>query len=307
MTARAQARRGAKRKQMPQTETAPLARSFTAPNLLTALRRLGMGGLVAGLAVASISAWPVVRDWASVPMSEIQFSGYSGGEFSGYSDYGASEEELLGLALPLMGESYWELDVEKIKRAVETHPWVREATVSKRWPEKVIVGVDEFMPVARWNDNQLLSMRGHLFAVENIEAFSHLPHFSVPWRAVPSRDTIQLLADRYNDYQRQLAKAGLEITEMNYITPHNVALTVNTGLNLFLGTSDHQQRLQRFVNFVGRLQPGQLQELATVDMRYPDGIAVSSHAARSENVEGYELAGRPLDNADAAVTGDSHG
>lgn len=299
-------RRGARRKQAPKSRRRPVSSTFSAEALQSGLRRLGLGGLLGLLAVGIISAWPLARDWAMVPMSEIEFSGYSGGEFSGGSVYGASEEELLELSLPLMGDSYWELDVEKIKRAVETHPWVREATVSKRWPEKVIVGVDEFSPVARWNNTQLLSMQGHLFAVENIADFSHLPHFSVPWRVTPNRETIQVLVDRYNRYQLELANAGLEISEMNYITPQNVVLTANNGLTLFLGTTDHLRRLSRFAGFVDRLELGYLDKVATIDLRYPDGIAVARRVVE-QDVSLKELADRNGRPESVPKAGDAHG
>ncbi len=235
---------------------------------------LGFGGVLAGLALLVMFSMPPVKQFLTVPVTDIAFEGYTGSEFVSASTGGVSEEELLELALPLMGESYWQLSVEHIKRAVEQHPWVRRATVSKRWPAKVIVGVDEYVPVARWNDRYLMSMTGELFEVANVEVYRDLPHFILGWEDSGNALLVREMVDRYNRYQSLLAPLALQITRMGLRTMDDIWLETENGVRIEMGSQDHEARLQRMVTFC--LQQGleSIQSWQSIDLRYAKGISV---------------------------------
>lgn len=243
------------------------------------LSYLGMGGAIALVALAAITWMPAVKDWWSVPMTDIAFIGYTGGEFIGANTGGVSEEELLELALPLMGGSYWQLSVEQMKLAIESHPWVRRATVSKRWPAKVIVGIDEYVPVARWNEHQLMSMTGELFKVSNVDAYKDLPQFSIHWADHSEAVKVREMVERFNQYQTLLEPLSLEIKQMGLRTMDNVWLDIEGGLRIELGTQDHHKRLQRLIDFCLQQGVEQIQDWQVVDLRYVNGISVREKSA----------------------------
>ncbi len=46
------------------------------------------------------------------------------------------------------GTTMWSVDLARVARGVERHPWVRSARASRRWPDTVVVEVEEYVPVA---------------------------------------------------------------------------------------------------------------------------------------------------------------
>lgn len=247
-----------------------------------ALAFLGFGGVLASVTLLAIMWMPPVKQFFSIPMTNIEFVGYTGGEFVGANTGGVSEEELLELAIPLIGGSYWQLSVEKIKQAVETHPWVRRATVSKRWPAIVVVGVDEYVPIARWNEQVLMSMTGELFEVSNVTAYSRLPHFKLNWGDSENPEMVRGMVERYNRYQNLLEPLSLQITQMGLRTLDDVWLSTEGGLRIELGSQNHEQRLQRMVQFCLQQGVESLQAWKSIDLRYAKGISVSEKVLASK-------------------------
>ena len=60
----------------------------------------------------------------------------------------ASWAELRHLSDIRNGDRIWEIDADRIARNVERHPWVRQATVRRSFPDTVVVRLEEHRPVA---------------------------------------------------------------------------------------------------------------------------------------------------------------
>jgi hypothetical protein len=68
----------------------------------------------------------------------------------------ATPAELRHLADLPNGTAVWQVDREAVTRAVERHPWVREASARVQWPHTVIVSVEEHVPTAILHDQDHL-------------------------------------------------------------------------------------------------------------------------------------------------------
>lgn len=79
-------------------------------------------------------------------------------EFEGASR--ASEAELRHLASLQNGSTIWSVDLERVAAGVATHPWVRAASARRRFPNAVVVEVEEHAPEA------VLAYQGGLFYVD---------------------------------------------------------------------------------------------------------------------------------------------
>lgn len=272
-------RRGAERLQVDASNRLGLTRRVTdelrTRSLLFSIGNVGFGGLIAILAVLFVLLQPIVKTFFAAPISEVQFSGFSGGAFNEEYGSGVSEEELLAIAVPFMGSSYWEVNLEELRLAIEEHPWVRQAIVRKSWPETLWVGVDEYVPVARWNDNKLLTMDGSLFEVESQAVFNNLPRFSLRWLEQPSRAMVSDLVREFNQLQLVLRELSLKIEEIEMLTTNNLRVSSHDGPVIFLGTQDHQLRLDRLRVFAESIGINQLRRFESIDLRYSNGIAVS--------------------------------
>ncbi len=179
--------------------------------------------------------------------------------------------------------TFFTVDLERVRTSLEKLPWVREARVERRWPDTLVVSLSEHVPMARWNDNALLSTSGDVF----VAALNQ----SLPKLAGPA-DSSDEVATAYRRYQTTLAPLGMAISELRLSPRQAWRIRLDNGMQIALGRGQADARLARFVALYPRLFADQaganpdLQHAAassepavavapvTVDLRYSDGFAV---------------------------------
>lgn len=175
--------------------------------------------------------------------------------------------------------TFFTVDLDSVRNSLEKLPWVREARVERRWPDTLVVSLNEYVPLARWNDNALLSADGHLF----IAAVSGpLPRLSGP------EGSHAEVTAAYQRHQAALEPLGMVIAEVRLSPRRAWRLRLNNGMQLALGREQTDARLARFVSLYPRLfaaGPAPADAVAetdavapaipvTVDLRYSDGFAL---------------------------------
>jgi cell division protein FtsQ len=60
--------------------------------------------------------------------------------------------------------TFFTVDLERVREALEKLPWVREAKVARHWPDTLVVSLTEHKPLARWNQDALVNDQGEVFA-----------------------------------------------------------------------------------------------------------------------------------------------
>lgn len=175
--------------------------------------------------------------------------------------------------------TFFTVDLESVRLSLEKLPWVREAQVERRWPDTLVVSLVEHVPLARWNDDALVSEAGEVFVAA---AGAHLPRLSGP--ADSSDDVVAA----YRRYQAALVPLGMRIDELRMSPRRAWRLRLDNGMALALGREHTDARLARFVTLYPRLFGAQSATVAatqgtapaapatpvTVDLRYSDGFAV---------------------------------
>lgn len=172
--------------------------------------------------------------------------------------------------------TFFTVELEHVRSSLEKLPWVREARVERRWPDTLVVSLVEHVPLARWNDDALVSAAGDVFVAA---ANQSLPRLYGP------EDSSAEVVAAYRSYQSTLAPLAMKIDEVR-LTPRRAwRLKLDNGMQLALGREHAQTRLARFVAvypalFAPRL-PVDEAETATetvqpvaVDLRYPDGFSI---------------------------------
>ena len=180
--------------------------------------------------------------------------------------------------------TFFTVDLENVRSSLEKLPWVREARVERRWPDTLVVSLVEHVPLARWNDNALVSETGAVF----VAALSQpLPRLSGP------EDSSTEVVAAYRTYQKALAPLGMTIDELRLSPRRAWRLRLDNGMQIALGREQANVRLARFVALYPRLFAAPLvantaatnatetpiettppMHPVTVDLRYPDGFAV---------------------------------
>lgn len=161
--------------------------------------------------------------------------------------------------------NFFTVDLERVRAAFEKLPWVREARVTRRWPDTLVVSFSEHVPLARWNDVGLVNQQGEVFAAALDE---DLPHFSGPENSETE------VTQAYRQYQQFLATLGRTISELQLSPRRAWRLRLDDGTQITLGREEAAARLARFTRLYPKLFADPSRVPTHVDLRYADGFAV---------------------------------
>ncbi len=239
-----------------------------ASRLVVSLRQLALWGFAGLFALAIIWA---VRDLRALPMGEVLISGYSG---AAHSNRGVRIEELEEIIESYRRQPYWQIDLGALQRDLEAHTWVRRATLYRRWPDKISIGIDEQVPIARWNEKHLLASSGELVSVDEAALFSSLPQFRVALVQPGNQQAVRAMVGHYNSLQQVLSRQHQRIVELGVSETQDVWLVTKGGARIELGREQQLQRLQRLVDFIEGGVITSWRVIGRADMRYPAGLSV---------------------------------
>ena len=176
--------------------------------------------------------------------------------------------------------NFFTSDLEQVRNTFEAVPWVRKASVRREWPNQLIVQVEEHEALGTWGDDgRLLSVKGDAFTANLAEADEDhaLPAFDGP-----EGSEKEVLA-RFKDLRGWFAPISLVPTAISLSNRYAWTVRLDNGMSVELGREQDKTamkgRVQRLVSIypqlVARLQEGRID---TIDMRYPNGLALSSAA-----------------------------
>jgi len=171
--------------------------------------------------------------------------------------------------------TFLSVDLDAVRRAFETLPWVRKVEVRRVWPDRIQVSIEEHVALARWGADaparRLVNIYGEVFTGELPDAV-RLPQFSGPVGSALE------VTRHYAAFRQALAPLQLEPRQVLLSPRYAWQLRLSNGLTLELGPDQLKepvlQRLARFVAFypqtLGRLN----RRLEYADLRYPSGFAL---------------------------------
>ncbi|MBX3016752.1 MAG: FtsQ-type POTRA domain-containing protein [Bdellovibrionaceae bacterium] len=85
-------------------------------------------------------------------------------------------------ALKMKGRDLWSLDMDEVVREIKARPWVREVSLSRSWPDALVLSIDpkELKALARAKKGALVPVLedGTTLSAEQMTNFVSLPIFS---------------------------------------------------------------------------------------------------------------------------------
>jgi cell division protein FtsQ len=175
--------------------------------------------------------------------------------------------------------NFFTTNLEQVRTTFEAVPWVRRATVRREWPDRLVVEVEEHEALGTWGEGRLLSVKGDVFTANLAEADDdhELPAFTGP-----AGSEKEVLA-RFAELRAWFAPVKLVPQALSLSSRYAWTVKLDNGMSVELGREPNKnairERVQRLVGvypqLVARLQEGRID---TIDMRYPNGLALSSAA-----------------------------
>lgn len=165
---------------------------------------------------------------------------------------------------------YFTADIDEVRAALLTLPWVQDASIRRQWPSTLRVRITERRPIAYWSDDALMSDRGEVFRPKLINRDMPLPMISGP-------DGLhQKVWEFLVELHSELSGLGLEVNRLVLDERRSWSMQLSNGVELRLGRNDTERRIQRFVRVFSMQNAPKIDDINYIDLRYPNGFAMKS-------------------------------
>lgn len=184
------------------------------------------------------------------------------------------------------------LDVSAVQHSLAALPWVSEADVQRRFPDRLAITLVEHRAVARLGTNRLLSDTGDVFDAPGAGGVQGLPMLD----AAPAQ-----ASKAFELHQRAaalVAPIGLAIARTEISTRGALAFDLTQGGRVVLGRTDSLASLARLVRVAPAALGSAGEPFGRIDLRYAHGFAVlPPEVARRLDQEAQAPAAPPLAHA----------
>ena len=188
-------------------------------------------------------------------------------------------EEIAAAAGISLTGNFFTVNLDAVRSALEKQPWIRKASIRRRWPDGIELDLEEYVAAARWQepddngaDMRLVDPHGEVFTVPATPTLARAPLLSGPEGSAP------LLLARYREFRTLLSPLG-RVLRAVVLSPRQAwQLRLDDGLTLELGRDQPQhpidERIARFTATYGEVQARIKTAISVIDMRYPNGFAL---------------------------------
>jgi len=242
----------------------PLAQRLPKPNF-GLLKRLTWPVLLVLLGFAAYELMQRALPYADRPIAKISVEG----DLS-YISQQAVQQRIA----PFVAASFFSIDLTGMRAELEQMPWIAHAEVRRVWPDQVLIRLEEQLPVARWGDEALLNNQGQAFTPRELANYEHLPQLQGPQRAQEQvMQQYQMLSQMLRPLGFSVAR--LELRERGSWFLSTGVTSTGQGIELLLGRDHLVEKMRRFVVIYDKTLKEQIANIARIDLRYPNGLAVA--------------------------------
>ena len=180
-------------------------------------------------------------------------------------------------AIPKVQGNFFTTNLDQVRAAFESVPWVRKASVQRVWPNRLVVQLEEHEVLGTWGeDGRLISTQGDVFTANLAEAEDDAKLVKLSGPEGSEKEVLQ---------QFKLFKEWFEVLKLN---PEEVQLSsryawsvfLDNGMRVDLGRVQDASKLKARVDQLARVYPQLTTRLGdkilNIDMRYPNGLALKT-------------------------------
>ncbi|MEO4045806.1 cell division protein FtsQ/DivIB [Pseudomonas sp. CAU 1711] len=256
----------------------PLAARLPKPDfggLASGVKRLGWPLLLLALGVGTYEGAQRLLPYADRPIAKVSVQG----ELS-YISQQAVQERIA----PYVSASFFTVDLTGLRTDLERMPWIARAEVRRVWPDQVAITLEEQLPIARWGDGALLNNQGRAFAPREAANYEHLPLLSGPQRAQ------QQVMQQYQVLSQLLRPLGFSIGSLELREHGSWFISTAQGVDILLGRDHLVDKMRRLASIHDKVLKQQIANIARIDLRYANGLAVAWREPVAPEAAGKALA-----------------
>ena len=180
-----------------------------------------------------------------------------------------NQQDLAMMVNESISGGFLRVDLSELKQVVEQHPWVSRVMVERQWPSQLKIDITEEVPIARWGDKAFLNRLGESL---NITDNSHL--HKLPLLTADFGESTEIM-EQYQYLSRLLLPTGLKLSELQLDAMGVWKVKTNRGIRLVIGRDEVGEKIRRLVAVWESGLEIQSDNIAVIDMRYPNGLAIT--------------------------------
>ena len=192
------------------------------------------------------------------------------GEFK-YLDH----QQLVAMVNSQINGGFITIDLQAMQNVLHQHPWVSEVSVQRRWPSFLSINVTEEVPIARWGEDAFLNRLGDKLIIQDNSQLANLPLMTAEFGS--STEVMK----QYQRLSDLLLPTGLKLSKLKLDRLGAWQVETSNGIQLILGRNKVGEKIRRLV-LVWETDLGQQSnKIKAIDLRYPNGLAVSWKGRKS--------------------------
>lgn len=179
-------------------------------------------------------------------------------------------------AAPRLAGNFFSLDLRAARQAFEAVPWVRQAVVTRVWPNRLTVRLEEHRPAALWatetGSDRLVNSFGEVFQANP----GDVEDDALPTLQGPDGSSVRLLALLLR-LQPLFEALDARIERLAMSGRGSLRAELDSGAEIELGRGSDEElaeRTQRFVATVAQVVAQHQRPLVYADLRHNDAYAV---------------------------------
>jgi len=170
--------------------------------------------------------------------------------------------------------------IHGLQRNLHDKPWTDSVSVRRIWPDKIRVTITEKKPVARWDEEHLLSDRAIVF-VAKASDFPHLP-------LVNSKShRPEWVLRQFYALEARFAGVDERLQALRVDSRGALDIELINGLEIKIGRGDVERKIGRLVGIYTQQILPRRDQIQRLDLRYSNGFAV---AWKQEVLQGQDKA-----------------
>jgi cell division protein FtsQ len=183
-----------------------------------------------------------------------------------------TRKQIEGVLANYSNDSFISMPVSRLKADLSVLSWAKDIKVKRTWPDTLKIYIVERSPVALWNDSFMTS-DGQLIAANDEDISKQNLVKSLPKLIGPDEQQQEVLQN-FQKLSKLLSAYGLRAVSLNLHNNQSWDLGLANNVILRLGKRDLEKRVVRFCKAYSAVLADKPEQLASVDLRYPHGMAV---------------------------------
>jgi len=163
---------------------------------------------------------------------------------------------------------FFSLNTGALKNSLMSLPWVKSVDIQRVWPNQLNIKIKERHVLQLWGSTGAIDQDGNLFSPAADTLPKNLPQLNGP------NDHVADVVSLYKTLSGSLAPLPLTINNLTLSDRGSWQLQLSNGLLVILGGDDMAARFKKFVSLYPKIIGDNESKALTIDLRYPNGVAV---------------------------------